>query len=63
MKTEIKQLRASLKAAQCENEKLRDALAPFACLARGELRQGDFNRARRALASLVVKTEKPAKTR
>lgn len=32
-----------------ENTKLRDALAPFACLGRGELRPGDFNRARRAL--------------
>lgn len=32
-----------------ENKKLRDALAPFACLGRNELTQGDFNRARRAL--------------
>lgn len=32
-----------------ENEKLRDALGPFACLGRSELRSGDFNRARRAL--------------
>ncbi len=33
-----------------ENEKLRTALGPFACLSRNELRSGDFNRARRALA-------------
>ena len=32
-----------------ENEKLRNALGPFACLGRNELRPGDFNRARRAL--------------
>lgn len=32
-----------------ENRELRDALSPFACLGRNELRTGDFNRARRAL--------------
>lgn len=41
--SEIKKLRK-------ENERLRNALAPFSCLRQTELRPGDFNRARRALA-------------
>lgn len=46
----LSQLRAENKALKKQVEKLRDALAPFACLGVKELRPGDTNRARRALA-------------
>lgn len=42
-------LRAENKALKKQVEKLRNALAPFACLSVKELRPGDTNRARRAL--------------
>lgn len=47
--TEIKTLKAENKALKKQVEKLRNALAPFACLGAKELRPGDTNRARRAL--------------
>lgn len=48
--TEIRRLQGICKAQAKEIKRLRDALGPFACLGRNELRPGDFNRARRALA-------------
>lgn len=40
---------AELRKLRKQNDRLRAALAPFACLGRGELRQGDFNRAFRVM--------------
>ncbi len=45
----VEEQRAEIKRLQKENEKLRNALGPFAYLGRQEFRPGDFNRARRAL--------------
>jgi hypothetical protein len=42
-------LLAEIKHLRAENAKLRNALAPFACLSASELRPGDFTRARRTL--------------
>ncbi len=45
-----KQAKDEIARLQKQNDKLRSALAPFACLGRNELRPGDFNRARRAVS-------------
>lgn len=54
---EMTRLRAENKELKRENEKLRNALSPFACLGMGEIRVGDFNRARRALVPAVPNLE------
>lgn len=48
-KRELREVKAENLDLRKQVEKLRTALAPFACLGMGEVRVGDFNRARRAL--------------
>lgn len=46
---EMERMKAENKVLKRRVEKLEGALSPFACLGMGELRIGDFNRARRTL--------------
>lgn len=50
MSDPVKDLKAEVLRLRKIVAKLRNAVGPFACLGRNELRSGDFNRARRAMA-------------